>query len=83
MEKETPELLQILEKLASECGASNPVVVEKKDTSLSSKFKSFSIGKPKQQEVVDYSIDNRASYLMLKGSMLKAINKVISLALVV
>lgn len=76
MEKETPELLQLLEKLAVEIGATAPVVVDKKDSSLSSRFRSLSLGnKSSKSDVPDYSADNRASYLMLKGSMLKAMGK--------
>lgn len=74
MEKEIPELMQLLEKYATEIGADTPVAVEAKKDSLSARFRSISLSKPKQ-EVVDYTADNRASYLMLKGSMLKALNK--------
>jgi len=74
MEKETPELLQLLDKLAAEVGATASIAIETKKDFFSSKFRSLSIGS-KQKEVVDYSADNRAAYLMLKGSMLKAINK--------
>jgi len=75
MEKETPELLQLLEKVAAEVGATNPIAADtKKESIFSQKFKALSLSKPKQ-EVADYTADNRASYLMLKGSMLKALNK--------
>lgn len=75
MEKEIPELLLVLEKLATECGATKPIVVEAKKESITNKLKSFTFGSKSKQEVVDYSADNRACYLMLKGSMLKTLNK--------
>jgi len=75
MEKEIPELLQQLEKLAAEIGATTPIVVDAKKDSLSSRFRSLSLGNKSKSETPDYSADNRASYLMLRGSMLKALNK--------
>jgi len=74
MEKETPELLQVLDGLAAEIGATAAIAVEAKKESFSDKFKSLSLG-PKPKEVVDFTADNRASYLMIRGSMLKALNK--------
>lgn len=77
MEKETPELLQLLEKSATETGAVNPVVADSKKDSLSSRFRSISLGNKsnKSEAHPDFSADNRASYLMLKGSMLKGLGK--------
>lgn len=76
MEKETPDLLQLLEKLAAEIGATTPVAVDPKKDSLSSRFRSLSLGtKSNKSDAPDYSADNRAAYLMLKGSMLKAMGK--------
>lgn len=77
MEKETPELLQTLEKLAGEVGATTPIAAEAKKDGISlfsSKLKSLSL-RDKPKEAADYTADNRASYLMLKGSMLKTLNK--------
>jgi len=76
MEKDMPQLLELLEKLAAEVGATNPISAEalaKGNGFLSSKFKSLSIGK--NTEVVDYSADHRAAYLTLKGAMLRTLNK--------
>lgn len=72
MEKEVSQLLVVLEQLATEIGASKPLATENKGGNfLSNKFKSLSIGKA---EVVDYTADNRASYLMIKGAILRTMN---------
>jgi len=76
MEKEIPQLIQILEKLAAEVGATNPINPDKNETSIFGKrFRALSLASKPKAEVVDYTADNRACYLMLKGSMLKSLNK--------
>jgi len=78
MEKEMPSLLAALEQIANEVGASKPLSHEtlaKGSTGfLSSKFRSLNIGNSKP-EAVDYSADNRAAYLMIRGAMLRTLNK--------
>jgi len=75
MEKEIPDLMELLEKLAHEIGADHPLAVEAKKEGFGNRLRSLSIGSKPKAETVDYSADNRACYLMLKGSMLKALNK--------
>lgn len=76
MEKEIPDLLQVLEQLATEVGAINPVSVDNsKGGFLSSRLRSISLGNKGKSDVVDHSADNRASYLMIKGAMLKTLNR--------
>ena len=46
---------------------------------LSSKLRSLSLGnKDKDSNSVDYTADNRAAYLMIKGAMLRTMNDVIT-----
>jgi len=73
MEKEIPQLIVTLEQLAKEVGANNPLSAEtaKGGGFLSSKIRSLSLGK---SETVDYTADNRAAYLMIKGAMLRTMN---------
>lgn len=78
MEKEVAPLLELLEKLATEAGATKPISAEtiaKGSGFLAGKMKALSFGK-KDTEVVDYSADHRASYMMIKGAILRAMNKV-------
>jgi tetratricopeptide (TPR) repeat protein len=76
MEKEIPQLLPLLEQLATEVGANVPISADSnKGSFLSSKFKSLSLGGKSKTEVVDHSADNRASYLMIKGAMLRTLNR--------
>lgn len=75
MEKEIPELLKSLETLSAEVGATTPVASDLKKESFSTRFRSLSLGSKPKNEAVDYTADNRACYLMLRGSMLKAIGK--------
>ncbi len=76
MENQIPELIVVLEKIATDVGATTPIVTDgKKGNFLSNKFASISIGS-KSKEGVDYTADNRAAYLMLKGAMLKSLNRV-------
>jgi len=73
MEKEIPQLLVVLEQLATEVGATTPLTSSNSKGAgfLSGKIRSLSLGKT---EVVDYTADNRASYLMIKGAMLRTLN---------
>jgi len=72
MEKETPQLLVVLEKIATEVGAAKPLSADAKGGNfLSNKFRSFSLNK---SEAVDYTADNRAVYLMIKGALLRTQN---------
>lgn len=76
MEKEIPQLVELLEQVATEVGATNPIspeVISKGGGFLSGKFRSLSLGKT--SDAVDYSADHRASYLMIKGAMLRTLNK--------
>jgi len=43
---------------------------------FANKLSSLSIGKPKKEEPVDYSIDDRAVYLLIKGALLKSAEKI-------
>jgi len=78
MEKEVPELLELLEKQAANTNALKPVTADpnskKGFAGFANKFSSISLGKSKKEEV-DYSIDDRAVYLLIKGSLLKSVNK--------
>lgn len=79
MENQIPELIVVLEKIATDVGATTPIVTDgKKGNFLSNKFASISIGS-KSKDAVDYTADNRAAYLMLKGAMLKSLNRVCSI----
>jgi len=71
MEKEASNLLVHLESLATEVGATKPLADTKGGGFLSNKFRSLSLGKA---EVVDYTADNRAAYLMIKGALLRTLN---------
>lgn len=80
MEKQAPEVLELLEKQAAYTNALKPVTVDvsskKGFAGFANKFSSFSMSKPKKEEPVDYSIDDRAIYLLIKGSLLKSLGKV-------
>jgi len=80
MERYVPEVLQLLEKQAANTNALKPVTVEispakKGFAGFANKFSAMSIGKPKKEEPVDHSFDDRAIYLLIKGSMLKSAEK--------
>jgi tetratricopeptide (TPR) repeat protein len=77
MENEMPDLLVVLEQVAAQAGANKPLAAETTKGGngfLSSKFRSLSLGN-KPNELVDYSADNRGAYLMIKGAMLRTLNK--------
>lgn len=80
MERNIPEILQLLEKQAGNTNALKPVTVDvnakKGFAGFANKLSSLSIGKPKKEEPVDYSIDDRAVYLLIKGALLKSAEKV-------
>jgi hypothetical protein len=73
MEKEAPQLMVVLEQIATEAGATKPLADAKGGGFLSNKFRGLSLGK---SEVVDYTADNRAAYLMIKGALLRTMNDV-------
>jgi tetratricopeptide (TPR) repeat protein len=79
MERQVPEILQLLEKQAGNTNATKPVTVDvnakKGFAGFANKLSSLSISKPKN-EVVDHSIDDRAAYLLIKGALLKSSDKV-------
>jgi len=72
------ETLLVLEKQAEHTNATKPIVVDPKKqgalADISKKWSAFSIGK-KKEETIDYSVDDRAIYLLLKGAMLKSLDK--------
>lgn len=79
MEQLMPETLALLEAQAAHTNALKPVVIDSKTNNksfaaLSKGLSSLSIGK-KKDEPVDFSTDDRAAYLMLKGAMLKSLGK--------
>lgn len=77
MEKEMPALLELFERIAKDVGATTPIsadAIAKGGSGFLSSMKSLSFGSSKK-EVVDYTADHRASYMMLKGAMLRALNK--------
>jgi len=78
MEKLVPELLELLEKQAANTNALKPVTADpnskKGFAGFANKFSSISIGKSKKEEV-DYSVDDRAIYLLIKGALLKSATK--------
>lgn len=80
MERSIPEILQLLEKQASNTNALKPVTVDinakKGFAGFANKLSALSIGKPKKEEPVDHSIDDRAVYLLIKGALLKSAEKV-------
>jgi len=80
MERNIPEILQLLEKHAGNTNALKPVTVDvnakKGFAGFANKLSSLSIGKPKKEEPVDYSIDDRAVYLLIKGALLKSAEKI-------
>jgi tetratricopeptide (TPR) repeat protein len=79
MERQVPQILELLEKQAGNTNATKPVTVDvnakKGFAGFANKLSSLSISKPKN-EVVDHSIDDRAAYLMIKGALLKSSDKV-------
>jgi len=78
MERQVPEILQLLEKQAANTNALKPVTVDvnskKGFAGFANKLSSLSISKPKKEEI-DHSIDDRAAYLMIKGALLKSAEK--------
>jgi len=79
MERNVPEILQLLEQQAGHTNALKPVTVDvnskKGFAGFANKLSSLSIGKPKKDEPVDHSIDDRAVYLLIKGALLKSAEK--------
>jgi len=79
MERYVPDVLQLLEKQAAHTNAQKPVTVEittkKGFAGFANKFSAMSISKPKKEEPVDHSVDDRAIYLLIKGSLLKSAEK--------
>jgi len=79
MERNVPEVLELLEKQAAHTNALKPVTVEitskKGFAGFANKFSGMSLGKTKKEEPVDWSIDDRAIYLLIKGSLLKSAEK--------
>lgn len=73
MEKQVPEILALLEKQAANTNATKPVTVDvnskKGFAGFANKLSALSIGKPKKDEPVDHSIDDRAVYLLIKVNM--------------
>lgn len=80
MENEIPELMPVLDKIAADIGANKPVSADasKGSSFLAGKLKGLSFGRRDSgsSEPVDYSADNRASYMMIKGAMLRATNDI-------
>jgi tetratricopeptide (TPR) repeat protein len=78
MERQVPEILQLLEKQAANTNALKPITVDvnskKGFAGFANKLSALSISKPKKEEV-DHSIDDRAAYLMIKGALLKSTEK--------
>jgi len=80
MERIAPEALAALEQQASHTNALKPVTIDVNAdkgfaAGIAKRFSGFSLGKPKKEEPVDYSIDDRAIYLLIKGSLLKCVEK--------
>jgi len=80
MENNMAEVLALLETQAANTNALKPITVDPKAANkpfaaISKGFASLNIGGKKKEEPVDYSSDDRAAYLMLKGAMLKSLDK--------
>lgn len=79
MEKEVPQLLELIEQLAANTNAQKPITdiapPKKGFAGFANKFSGLSMGGKSKSEVVDHSIDDRAAYLLLKGSILKSANR--------
>jgi len=79
MEKSASEVLQLLERQAANTNAQKPIAAtpEKKGfAGLAKGFSSLGLGNSKSKnEPADYSADDRASYLLLKGALLRSSEK--------
>jgi len=75
MDQIIPETLALLDIQAANTQALKPIVVDpNKNKGLAGLFSGISIGS-KKPEAADYAADDRAAYLMLKGSMLKSLER--------
>jgi len=77
MDQVMPQTLALLEAQAANTNALKPVSAEKKEAkgfaAFTKTFSSITIGNKKDNG--DYTADDRAAYLMLKGCMLKSLDR--------